>query len=259
MTRPQPGAWEKPPREASKGSPRLTLDLSRHLAVDVGGAQLSVFQAQGTACAKVPGPQDWIKAYLKCLSGSPINLYSGFVCLPPQFSRVEGGTVRSWPSMFLPPCKSLSVLRLGSKAWTWRFHLFSEFFSTPFLEKGHDVEAGTLEISCFVCEVWLGAQCGSHCPATVARTALREALSVGVVLLPTPGSAVPGKVLRPHVCIEPAILKLVWSARALLSHCQNDHGSVANRPHASKLGPDFPCDPGNAGSHWTVWAVKFHY
>lgn len=52
----------------------------------------------------------------------------------------------------------------------------------PSLEKGHDVEAGALEISCLVFEVWLGAQCGSPCPATVTRTALHEASSVGVVL-----------------------------------------------------------------------------
>lgn len=70
--------------EASQGSLRLALNL--WLAVDVGGAQLSVFQAQGTACAKVSEPWDWIKACLECLSGSPINLYLGFVCLPPQFS-----------------------------------------------------------------------------------------------------------------------------------------------------------------------------
>lgn len=34
------------------------LDLSGHHGVDMGGAQLSVFQAQGTTCARVPGPWD---------------------------------------------------------------------------------------------------------------------------------------------------------------------------------------------------------
>lgn len=133
-----------------------------------------------------------------CLSSSPVF-------------RVEGGTVRSQPNMFLPPCRSLFVLRLESKAvaWTWHLYLFFEAFPTLSLEKGHDVEAGALEISCLVFEVWLGAQCGSQCPATVTRTALYEASSVGVVLLPAPGSSVLWKLLRPHVCMEPAILKLV--------------------------------------------------
>lgn len=93
------------------------------------------------------------------------------LCLPssPVF-RVKGGTVRSRPSMFLQPCKSLSVPSLESKAmaWTWHLYLFSEVFPTPFLEKGHEV--GTLEINCLAFEVWLGARCGSQCLTTVVRT-----------------------------------------------------------------------------------------
>lgn len=91
----------------------------------------------------------------------------------------------------------------------WRLYLFSEVFPTPLLEKDHDVEVGALEISCHAFEVWLGAQCGSRCPATMAKTALHVAMSVGVVLLPAPGSSVLWKLLRPHVCMELAILKLV--------------------------------------------------
>lgn len=152
--------------EASQGSLRLALNL--WLAVDVGGAQLSVFQAQE-------------QHVLRCLSlgiGSRprVPFWESHqsllrLCLPssPVF-RVKGSTVRSWPSIFLQPCKSLSVPSLESKAmaWTWHLYLFSEVFPTPFLEEGHEV--GTLEINCLAFEVWLGAWCGSQCLTTVVRT-----------------------------------------------------------------------------------------
>lgn len=76
--------------EASQGSlpgkPEAFSGPLKTLTIDMGGPQRSVFQAQGTACAKVPEPWDRIKACHKCLSGSPITLYLGFVCRPPQFS-----------------------------------------------------------------------------------------------------------------------------------------------------------------------------
>lgn len=114
----QHGAW-------GEGSRMEALDLSGHHSVGVGGAQLRVFQAQGTMCAWVPGPWDWLKACLKCLSVSPINLCLGFVLSSSSAFRVRrGGTVRSYPHA------KVSVTRLESKAvaWEWCSPLFSKVF-----------------------------------------------------------------------------------------------------------------------------------
>lgn len=114
----QRGAW-------GRGSGMESLDLSGHHSVNVGGAQLRVFQTQGTMCAWVPGPWDWLKACLKCLSVSPINLCLGFVLSSSSAFRVRrGGTVRSYHHA------KVSVTRLESKAvaWEWRSPLFSKVF-----------------------------------------------------------------------------------------------------------------------------------